>query len=232
MSNKFEITPRTKEIIANFASINPSLLFREGNSLKTIAASKDMFASATVVESFPKEFAIYDLSRFLGALSLFPDPTLAFNEKALLVRNNEENRQISYVYASPNMIISAPDRDVQVPDTIAKFDIPKKTLNELNKAVGLLKLPNVVFVSDGKVVVLEASDVKNPTGDKYMVKVGESDKAFKTIFKAEMVSKLIEGDYTVTIAHGPIKDTVISLSVFETKDVKYFFCPDEASTHG
>lgn len=226
MSN-FEFSSRTKEILSNFYAINPSLLFREGNVLKTISPSKDIFAIATIVEVIPKEYAIYDLSRFLGAMSLFDNVSLVFKDKSVIIK--DDTRKLNYVYASSTMIISAPDKDVGLPDTLAEFELSAKQLLEANKALNLLKLPEVVFVSDGTSIVLQAADVKNPTGDVYSTQVGGSAKPFKVIFKAEKMSKLLEGDYKVTITYGEVGGAKQGIAVFETKDVKYYVGPESES---
>ena len=226
MSN-FEFSDRTREILSNFYAINPSLLFREGNVIKTVAPSKDIFAVATVVEKIPKEFAIYDLSRFLGAMSLFDNISLSFKDKSVIIK--DDTRKLNYVYASTTMIISAPDREVGVPETIAEFEITERQLLEANKALNLLKLPEVVFFSDGSTIILQAADVKNPTGDIYSCQVGGAAKPFKCIFKAEKISKLIQGDYKVTVTFGEVQNEKQGIIIFETKDVKYYVGPESDS---
>lgn len=220
----FQFSDRTREIIANFSGINPQLLFREGNVLKTMSAMKDFFASATIVETIPQEFAIYDLSRFLGALSLFKSPIVVFKEKALSIK--EDNRQVNYVYAAASMLnVVAPDKEMNLPETIAEFDFTAKALIDTRKALQLLSLPQIAFVSDGKTVILQAIDEKNPTGDTYFCKVGESPRAFKVILNAEKISKILADDYKVMLKHNDKKDVV----VFESKDMKFFILPEQES---
>jgi len=227
----FVLSSRTQEIIENFSSINPSILFREGNVLKTISPSKDIFAVAVIPEVIPQEFAIYDLSRFLGALSLFDNPTIAFQDKSLVIQS--ENRQLNYVYAAPNAIIIAPDKEMGLPETVAEFEISEKVLLDTKKALNLLRLPQVVFTSDGSSVILQAADVKNPTGDTYFSKVGESQKSFKVVLNADKLSKILLDDYKVTLTYGKIGDSRdnIAVSVFESKDVKFFIVPEENSQY-
>src|SRR4051812_19672545 len=126
----FEFTQETKDIIANFSAINPSILFREGNTIKTISPSKDIFAVANVSEVFPKEFAIYDLSRLLGVLTLFEKGTqITFKDKQMLIKGEGE-RKVNYTYAEPSMIIVAPDKNINHPDVIAEFDVSEKVLKD------------------------------------------------------------------------------------------------------
>ena len=57
-----KLSARTLQILKNFATINPSLLFKPGNVLTTISPAKTMQAKARVTEQFDTQFAIYDLS--------------------------------------------------------------------------------------------------------------------------------------------------------------------------
>jgi hypothetical protein len=75
----------TLNVLKNFATINPNVVFKPGQKLKTISESKTILASATIVEDFPQEFGVYDLNEFLSVLNLIDNPTLDFEEKAVLV---------------------------------------------------------------------------------------------------------------------------------------------------
>ena len=54
----------TLDVLKNFSSINSSMLFRSGNTIRTISPQKTIMAKATVDTDFPKRFAIYNLDRF------------------------------------------------------------------------------------------------------------------------------------------------------------------------
>ena len=56
----------TLNVLKNFATINPNLVFKPGQKLKTISESKTILASAEIVEDFPTEFGVYDLNEFLS----------------------------------------------------------------------------------------------------------------------------------------------------------------------
>lgn len=144
-----------------------------------------------------------------------------------------DNRQLNYVYAAPNAIIIAPDKEMALPETVAEFNIPEKVLLDTNKALNLLRLPQVVFTSDGSSVILQAADVKNPTGDTYFCKVGESQKSFKVVLNADKLSKILLDDYKVTLTYGKIGDSKenIAVSVFESQDVRFFIVPEENSQY-
>lgn len=231
-----ELDSTTKEILANFSTINPSLLFREGNSLRTISPGYDIIAIANVVETFPKDFGIYDLSRFLGVVSLFDTAKITFGKDSLTIKDNKDkDRKINYVYADASMILVAPEDDIDMPDTVAEFPVTGQMLKDLSKAIGSLRLPEVVFKGDGSAIELVVKDMKNTAAgpkDSYTQALGKTDKIFESVFKVEKIQKLKEDDYTVTIAYGDVgQGEKAGLASFESKNVKYFITPEETSSY-
>ena len=66
-----KLSTNTIQVLKNFASINQNLVIKEGNTISTMSAMKNIVAKAEVEETFPKQVAIYDLNEFLASLSLF-----------------------------------------------------------------------------------------------------------------------------------------------------------------
>ena len=61
------LSNETVSVLKNFSTINQNLVIKSGDSISTISAQKNIVAKATVKETFPKDFAIYDLNEFLAA---------------------------------------------------------------------------------------------------------------------------------------------------------------------
>ena len=77
------LSEQTVSLLKNFASINQNLLFKTGNKLQTISAQKNILVHAEVPESFPSDFAIYDLNKMLGVPTMIvvpPEKELVFPE--------------------------------------------------------------------------------------------------------------------------------------------------------
>ena len=51
-----KLSDRTINLLKNFATINQSILFKQGNSLRTISVMKNILAEANIDEYFPQEF--------------------------------------------------------------------------------------------------------------------------------------------------------------------------------
>jgi hypothetical protein len=60
----------TLNVLKNFASINQSIMFKKGKTLKTVSGGKNVLAEATINEEIPADFGVYNLNEFLSVLSL------------------------------------------------------------------------------------------------------------------------------------------------------------------
>ena len=76
MSNVI-LSKKTLDVLKNFSTINSSIVFRKGSTVRTISNAENILAKFTGEEVFPTDFAIYDLSQFLSGISLFNDPQLS-----------------------------------------------------------------------------------------------------------------------------------------------------------
>ena len=88
-----KLSDRTINLLKNFASINQSILFKQGKSLRTISVMKNILAEANIDEDIPQEFGVYDLSQFLNSLGLFHEPELNFTGQSFV--NIKEGKQKS-----------------------------------------------------------------------------------------------------------------------------------------
>ena len=114
-----ELSEKTITVLKNFANINPSLVIRKGNKLRTVSPQKTILGEAVIEEEFPQDFAIYELNRLLGVLSLFQDPDLFFNEHYITIKSGAT--QSKYFFADPEMVFSPPDKPIPVDNVIAEF---------------------------------------------------------------------------------------------------------------
>lgn len=211
---------RTLSILKNFATINPSILFKPGDVLKTISPNRTILAHAKLKDQVDGQFAIFDLSKFLSVMSLFEKPQFAVQDKFMTISDGQQ--RVNYTFADPSAIVVAPDKTPQIPDPEIQFKLAGATLDRVQKAMGVLKMPEIAVTGDGSDVYLEAIDMKNPSGDKFAMKVGETSHTFRMIFKAENI-KVINGDYDVSISSKGI-------SHFVGEDVEYWIATEASST--
>jgi hypothetical protein len=193
-----KLSDNTITILKNFSSINQSILIKEGSKIKTISILKNIYAEAEVSEQFPKDFAIYDLNEFLNGLSLHQDPDLDFAEQSYLVIR-EGKRKVKYFYADPEIIVSPPEKDIQLPTQDICFQLEHSQLDKLKKAAAVYKLPDLSVVGESGVIRLLVRNKNNDTSNEYSLVVGETEQEFAFNFKEENI-KIIPGCYDVVIS--------------------------------
>jgi hypothetical protein len=214
-----KLDTRTLQVLKNYSSINPSILFRNGNVLTTVTPTKTIFAKATLEQEFPSQFAIYDLNKFLSVLSLFDEPELQIGDKSVVVQSGR--KRVNYVFADPNSIVAPKSESVNFPDADVSFELTNEVLADVTKALGVLRQPEIAVVGNGTTISLQTTNSKDPTSDVYSVEVGDTDKTFTVYFKAENM-RLLPDTYQVDIARAGI-------ARFRSKDLEYYIAVEQNS---
>lgn len=217
-----KLSENTINILKNFASINTDILVNPGNTLKTMAGHKGLFAKTDVEETFPVQFAFNKLNEFLGVISLFKEPELEFGEHQVTIKSGRQS--VNYTYTDPSMVVAPRyDKDVVLPTTDIEFSISQEELQRLIKASGVLQLPEVAVIGDGEKIRIAATSVKNPTTNLFSIEVGTTEHQFKVIFKVDNIIKLLSADYNVKISKR-------GLSQFTASNIVYFVATEADST--
>jgi len=194
-----KLSKETVALFKNFAGINSNLLLKNGNKLATISGQKNVMADATVSETFP-DFGIYDLNEFLGAMSLFEDPELDFQDKYVSIKQGNMNIKF---FAADSSVLTAPQKAITFPEAEINFNITADKLTMIQKTASVLRSPDVSIVGDGSSITIVVGDKKNATGNSFSESVGTTDKKFKVNLKVENL-KMLPGDYQVSISSKKI----------------------------
>jgi hypothetical protein len=221
LQNKtMKLSDKTLTLLKNFSSINQSILFKEGNSLRTISVMKNILAEATIEEELPKDFGIYDLNQFLNGLNLHNNAELDFQNDGYVVIKEGKSRS-KYFFADPNVIITPPEKDIVLPSEDVCFLLDTKELDKLLKAAAVYQLPDLSVVGEAGVVKLVVRDKKNDTSNDFSVIVGETDETFSFNFK------VLPGSYEVVISRK-----LLSRFKNTSFDVTYHIALEPDSTFG
>ena len=216
-----KLSEQTVSLLKNFASINQNLQFKSGNKLSTISAQKNILVNAEIPETFPSDFAIYDLNKMLGVMNLFPDPEMEIGDNTMKIGG-----KVDYMFADPTMIVSPPEKELPFPEAEIKFTLTNAEFNQTIKAATLLGLPHIcVEGKDGK-INLVATDVHNSSSDEYRSELGETGMVFNMVFKIENL-KLYAGDYDVELTSKGI-----SKFSHTSSNLQYFIATESDSTFG
>jgi len=220
-----KLSDKTISLLKNFSSINQSILFKEGNKLRTISVMKNILAEATVSEDFTKDFGVYDLNQFLNGLSLYQNPELDFNNDGYVVMKEGKSRS-KYFFADPNVIVSPPDKDISLPSEDVRFEVSTDQLDKLLKASSIYQSPDLSAIGENGVIKLVVRDKKNDTSNVYSVIVGETDKEFCFNFKVENI-KILPGTYEVVVSQK-----LLSRFTAKNSDLTYYIAMEPDSTFG
>ena len=220
-----KLSDNTLTILKNFASINNSILVKQGTRLRTISVAKNILAEADITEEFPRDFAVYDLNQFLNGLSLHQDPDLDFTEGSYL-SIKEGKRRVKYFYADPNVIVSPPEKEIQLPSKDVCFQLDSASLEKLVKAAAVYQLPDLSAVGEAGVIKLVVRDKKNDTSNEYAIVVGETEDQFTFNFRVENI-KIIPGAYDVVVS-----SKLLSQFTNEKYNLKYYIALEPDSTFG
>ena len=220
-----KLSDKTISLLKNFSSINQSILFKEGNKLRTISVMKNILAEATVTEDFTKDFGVYDLNQFLNGLSLYQNPELDFKNDGYVVMKEGKSRS-KYFFADPNVIVSPPDKDISLPSEDVCFEVSTDQLDKLLKASSIYQSPDLSAIGENGVIKLVVRDKKNDTSNDYSVIVGETDKEFCFNFKVENI-KILPGTYEVVVSQK-----LLSRFTAKNSDLTYYIAMEPDSTFG
>ena len=196
----------TLDVLKNYATINSSIVFRKGSTLRTISNGENILSEFTSEEVFPVDFAIYDLSQFLSGITLFDNPSLDFASDDF-VRIIGNGRSVKYYFSDPEITLkSAPEKNVKFPGADIQFNLTGDDLIALQKAAAVYSLPDMSFQSkDGK-VQLVLSDKENDTSNTYKQSIsGECTGDYSVDVKMENI-RLLPGDYNVKVSKGLISE--------------------------
>ena len=220
-----KLSDSTLSLLKNFSTINQSILFKQGSKLRTISVMKNILAEATITEEIPKDFGIYDLSQFLNGLSLHQSPELDFvNDGHVVIK--EGRMRSKYFFADPNVIITPPDKAIDLPTEDVSFELSTDQLDKLLKAAAIYQLADLAVEGGDGVVKLLVRDKKNDTSNSFSVTVGETDKVFSFNFKVENI-KILPGTYDVSVS-----SKLLSRFTSKNQDLTYYIALEPDSTFG
>jgi hypothetical protein len=216
-----KLSTNTVNVLRNFAGINANIYIKKGKKLATMAVAKNIVGEIDVEENFPEDIGIFNLSEFLGVLSLMDSPEITFDIKSMTIK--EGASKIRYGYADPSILVY-PSKTINMPKSDIVFEVTATQVAQLQKAASTLSVQDIAFVGDGKKVTVQVLDKKNDSGNNYVMDIdAETSKNFTAFFKIENL-KMISDTYEITLTKG--------ISQFKGKGLKvtYYIALEEDSS--
>jgi len=216
----------TINILKNFAGINTGIVFNQGNVIKTISGNKNILAQASVAESFPVQFGVYDLNNFLTVLSLHKEePEIEFGEKNATIAGMGGRSKVNYRFCDPTMVVAPPEKPIAMPEAEIRFTLNEDDLSWILRSAAVLGSPNVAVTSDGSKVGVLVFDATNDAASTNTLEVADGNgDSYKMIFKTEAL-KMIPGSYDVAISSRGV-----SHFTNRARDLQYWITTEAGST--
>ena len=206
--SKVILSKKTLDVLKNFSTINSSIVFRKGSTVRTISNAENILAKFTGEEVFPTDFAIYDLSQFLSGISLFNDPQLEFTSNDFVsIRGGRTSAK--YYFSDPEITLkSAPEKNVNFPGADLQFTLSGEDLIALQKASAVYGLPDLTFQSEEGLdtIKLILRDKENDTSNTYDITVaGCSTGTYSLDVKIDNI-RVLPGDYSIKVSKALISE--------------------------
>jgi hypothetical protein len=206
--SKVILSKKTLDVLKNFSTINSSIVFRKGSTVRTISNAENILAKFTGEEVFPADFAIYDLSQFLSGISLFNDPQLEFTSTDFVsIRGGRQSAK--YYFSDPEITLkSAPEKNVNFPGADLQFNLSGEDLIALQKASAVYGLPDLTFQSEEGLdtIKLILRDKENDTSNTYDLSVaGCCTGTYSLDVKIDNI-RVLPGDYSIKVSKALISE--------------------------
>lgn len=223
-----KISNKTLSLLQSFAQISSNLLVKPGKKLATRNAVNSIQARAVVDETFPQQFAIYDLNQLLSLISVSQNPDIEFGEKSLTIRS-ENGGQIEYFYADESLVTAPNENPPQLED-VYTFKLTASDIQTIIKTASIVSATMLNIVSEKGKVTLTINDPKHITSHSYKKPLGDSSVSFNVKMAIDSF-KVVADEYNVRVAHAVAKTGKVLVFFFEStsSDLTYLIAADSTS---
>jgi hypothetical protein len=204
-----KLEPRTVEVLRSFAKINPGIVIRPGNVIRTINYGRTVFGKVVVPQTFDREIAIADLSRVFSVFHA--SSTITIEGERLAIRDASTGGTFSFPLTKPENITAAPPaNEPRFPsDVDTRFDLPQDKLQVIQKLAKKHRVgfSLVIVTGAGGKVMLTATSLHHarrqdpPEQAAFEFCIGETDQEFRVILPMENLQTLMPGDYSVKVSY-------------------------------
>ncbi len=214
-----KLSENTLSVLKNFSAINSGLVLQKGNVQKTISPEKSILVEVELEDSLPEQFGIYDLNQFLGNISTLNNPELTFSDNDVIMDDGEI--KFNYYSCSVNLIVSPPDKELNLKQTDVSFRLTNAVLNKLLRLASMNNLTHLSVVGKSGEIRLQTHEKANDTSNLASFKLNNYEgEDFCASFKVDNI-KLIPGDYDVEMQLGAFAKFTAVSGIFKDK-IKYF----------
>lgn len=127
---RMKLSSNSIAILKNLSKVNGGVVLKPGQAQRTISPdNKDVLVEATLEDSFPHEFGIYNLDQFLGNLTSLKSPELTFSKDYVLLDDGDV--KMRFHGCPTNLIVVPKDTGLTLDKLAAKFTLTKEMQKKL-----------------------------------------------------------------------------------------------------
>jgi hypothetical protein len=184
--------------LENFAAINSAAWLDAGNVIGTVSPTKALVARVEVDTEFPRSFGLYKLGCFINVLGMYKEPEITFEDTHLLVSDSSQ-RSTKITYGDPTLFDDFQKAwGLEFPSSDIKTSFSAELLRDMDKAIRVLGVSDLIIEGDGKVLTITATNFREPGCNYHSVQLGETDSTFKAVIKHANMT-LLPANYEVEI---------------------------------
>ena len=140
-----------------------------------------------------------------------------------------------FFFADPSVIVTPPEKPIELPSEDVTFELSMKQLDTLLRAAAVYQLPDLSVVGENGAVKILVRDKKNDTSNNFAITVGETESTFVFNFKVENIRipcdpaslKVLPHEYEVVVSQK-----LLSRFTSKEKDLIYYIALEPDSTFG
>lgn len=195
-----KLTALAVDVIRNCSEINNSLYFKAGNAISVLSPTRSVLGYFEVDVTFPCDFAIYDLSSFLGLQSLLGLSADYEFSTTHVTASLDNGISFKYVYTSPDMIAGkSPYKKLDFQE-IATFEVPYTSLQQIFKSARMLQNEDVAIVGNGKQIAMSSVNAKNSSLHEFKLTFPIATPKFTMVTKVDNFKIIQKPTYTIGVS--------------------------------
>ena len=197
------LSDTTTKVLKNFASINPSILLNEGQTIRTISPQKNVMAQAVTDEPITDSMCLYDINQFLNIAESIDDCVINVNASKAILSNPQNTQNSTVFFADPSVIVTPPEKNINVKNEQFTFNLSDKELVKILRMASLCNAEELILQqrNDGT-VLCKVTNTANPTSNDFSLVVEATNSTGETELPATLeVTKLnfIKDTYEVHV---------------------------------
>jgi|TARA_R110002020_G_scaffold350259_5_gene563721 hypothetical protein len=187
-----KLSETTTKVLKNFASINPSILLKEGETIRTISPQKNVLAQAVTDEPITDEMCLYDINQFLNIAESIDDCVINVNASKAVLSNPQNTQNSTVFFADPSVIVTPPEKNINVKNELFTFTLSDKEVSKILRMASLCNAEELILQQRGDNTVLcKVTNTSNPTSNDFSLVVEATNSTGETELPATLdVSKI------------------------------------------